>query len=385
MIIKNIKDVTRGDILAADIIHENTMLIKKDTKLTDSMIHLLRKKQIEAINILANERHIETFSSQDLMLHSGSSVSKEYREEQAKNTFFHALSAVGHEHRYGKILNKDHDLQQIMQLFIDMHVNHNFIDILYTLKNQDHYTFIHSFDVFVLGTLLSKRQGIHHFDDIALGYLFHDIGKIEIAQDVLNKKGKLTFSEFSLIQKHTIKGEDILNALQQNHIAHFAHSHHERIDGSGYPDKLLDKDLPKTLKILHIVDVYSALTLKRPYKDALPAQEALQILMQDVKKYDKGILYDFIEALSIYPEDAIVLLSDHTTAIIKQVDNQSPILPNVKRVDQELAVTLPLNLSLTIAKMIDFQSTSFRSRLEEFLNDLMKGAKCLLRLFRTIN
>lgn len=367
------KDVTRGDILAADIIHEDTMLIKKGTKLTDAMINLLKKEQIEAIKILENGRHSEMLSSQDLMLHSGSSVSKQSREEQARNTFFHALSTVGHEHRYGKILNKDRDLQQIMQLFTDMHVNHNFIDILYTLKKRDHYTFIHSFDVFILGTLLAKRQGIHHFDDIALGYLFHDIGKIEIPQDVLNKKGKLTFSEFSLIQKHTIKGEDILNSLQQNHIAHYARSHHERIDGSGYPDKLLDKDLSIAMKILQIVDVYSALTLKRAYKDALPAQVALRILMEDVKKYDKDILYDFIEALSIYPEDAIVLLSDHTTAIIKQVDNQAPILPNVKRIDQELAVTLPLNLSLTIAKMIDFQSTSFRSRFEMFLNDLMKG------------
>ena len=233
-------------------------------------------------------------------------ITSTYKETKARDTFFNSLSFVGHEHRYGKMLNHDKDVQLLIQLFTDIHMNDHFIDTLYALKTWDHFAFVHSFDVFVLGTLIAKRLGLHQLESIALGFLFHDIGKMEISQDILAKEGKLTFNEFERIKRHTIEGEAILNSLGQSQIAHFARSHHERMDGSGYPDKLSKKELSKELRILQIIDVYSALTLQRPYKDEIPAQEALQILARDVNKYDKSILLELIEALAIYPSHSTV-------------------------------------------------------------------------------
>ncbi len=374
MIVKNIKDIMTGEILGEDVIHGDIFLIKKGTELSKRMIDLLKKRQIEKIKISLNDS--EAFQEQNHGLNSElpPAINK-YNENTIKDTFFQSLAHVGYEHRFGKILNKNEDVQFLIQLFTDMHMNYDFMDTLYMLKSWDHYTFKHSFDVFVLGTLLAKRQGIHSLDSVALGYLFHDIGKIKISQDILSKKGKLTFNEFERIKKHTIKGEIILNALGQNHIAHFARSHHERIDGTGYPDHLSEKALSKEIKILNIVDVYSALTLKRPYKDAIPAQEALQILTQNINKYDKEILYDFIEALGIYPAHSTVLLSDHTTATIDEVSKYTPILPIVKRIDQDAPITLPLDFSLTVSGMIHSQSKSFQMRFKVFFNDLIRGDK----------
>lgn len=374
MIIKNIKDVMPWEILGEDIIHEDIFLIKKGTELSKRMIDLLKKRQIEEIKISLNDSKQFQEQAHELNSELPPAVNK-HDKNTVRDIFFQSLAHVGYEHRFGKILNKNEDVQFLIQLFTNMHMKFDFIDTLYALKKWDHYTFKHSFDVFILGTLLAKRHDIHSLDSVALGYLFHDIGKIEISQDILGKKGKLTFDEFELIQKHTVKGEVILNSLEQYHIAHFARSHHERIDGTGYPDHLSGRALSRELRILNIVDVYSALTLKRPYKNAIPAQEALQILTQNINKYDKEILYDFIGALGIYPAHSTVLLSDHTTATIDEISKHTPILPIVKRIDQDAPVTLPLDFSLTVAGMIHFQAKSFQTRFKAFCNELVRGNK----------
>lgn len=361
------------EILGENVIHEGIFLIKKGTTLSKRMIDLLKKRQIEEIKILQHD--VDSLLEQDHKVNSKPPLINKYKDDTIRDTFFHSLANIGNECRYGKILNKDEDVEFLIQLYTNMHMHHDLIDTLYSLKTWDHYSFIHSIDVFILGTLLAKRQGVHALDSVALGYLFHDIGKKEIPQHVLSKKGKLTFDEFELIQKHTIKGEAILKSLGQNHIAHFARSHHERMDGTGYPDKLTDQELSKEMRILHIVDVYSALTLKRPYKAPVPSQDALKILMQEVNKYDHSILADFIEALGIYPANATVLLSDHTTATIDQISKHTPILPVVRRKDQNMPVTLPLDFSLTVSEMIHFQAKSFQTRFKLFCNDLIKGNK----------
>ena len=104
-----------------------------------------------------------------------------------------------------------------------------------------------------------------------------------------------------MIKSIQSKRQLILHSFGQDQIAHFARSHHERMDGSGYPDRLSKRELSKELRILQIVDVYSALTLKRPYKDEVPAHEAIQILLRDGKKYDNELLLSLIDALAIYP------------------------------------------------------------------------------------
>src|SRR5690625_3818589 len=157
MIVKSIKDVAPGETLGEDVIHENIFLVKKGTKLSKRMINLLRKRQIEKIRILMGDSDPEITSDQNYGLHSESPVISKYNSNNVKDTFFQLLSFVGYEYRYGKLLHQEKDVQLLIELFTDLHLKHQFIDQLYELKNWDHYTFVHSFDVFVLGTLLAKR------------------------------------------------------------------------------------------------------------------------------------------------------------------------------------------------------------------------------------
>lgn len=352
MIVKSLKDVIPGDVLKEDIIHNNIFLIRKGTELSRKLIRLLRKRDIKDIKILTSPPHSKQLPLTGFDFKNANS---EINKDKAYDYFFELLAAVGFEHRYGILLNKEIDVKQLMQLFYHIYSEQKLMIQLDELRKWDYYTFIHSFDVFILGTILAQRMGIHQLASVALGYLFHDIGKTKIPQDLLGKKSSLTTKEFAFVQNHAIEGETILNSLGQDHASYLARSHHERLDGTGYPDQLSNMQLSTALRILHIVDVYSALTLKRSYKDAIPSQIALQMLIQDEGTYDTNILHHFIEALGIYPVYATVLLSDQTIATINRVNKHTPTLPIVKRLHDNVSMVLPIDFSITISKMLDFR------------------------------
>ncbi|WP_217589321.1 HD-GYP domain-containing protein [Lentibacillus saliphilus] len=216
-------------------------------------------------------------------------------------SFFSILSTIGHKERYGNILQDDKRVEQLINIYTTIHQKYAFTDTLYALRSWDHYAYSHSFDVFILGTCLAQALSLKNLEVIALGYLFHDIGKIKTPQHILHKPDKLSPAEFDTIKAHTFDGEAILYALKQSHIAKYARSHHERLDGSGYPDGLFAEQLSPEMRILQLVDVYSALTLDRPYRQAMSAQDALAILINDKDRFDQTMLQQFIKIININP------------------------------------------------------------------------------------
>ena len=136
---------------------------------------------------------------------------------------------------------------------------------------------------------------------IQLAAPMHDVGKVGIPDSILRKPGKLTSDEFRIMQQHTVIGADMLSGslspvLQMaEQIAHF---HHERWDGTGYPNRLAGEDIPKAARILAIIDVYDALTHDRVYRRALPEEQVLQII-EDGRgtHFDPSVVNAFFEAL----------------------------------------------------------------------------------------
>ncbi|MDH3592546.1 MAG: HD-GYP domain-containing protein, partial [Planctomycetota bacterium] len=107
----------------------------------------------------------------------------------------------------------------------------------------------------------------------------HDIGKIGVPEEILNKKGKLTDDEFEIIKSHPVIGEQIIRPLEfLAEVRPIVRHHHERHDGTGYPDGLDAGAIPRSAAILSIVDAYDALTSDRPYRNGMPPARALQIL-----------------------------------------------------------------------------------------------------------
>jgi len=156
-----------------------------------------------------------------------------------------------------------------------------------SMVSYDYYTYTHSVNVSVLGLLFSRYIGLDDdkMNDLGLGLMLHDIGKTQIAPELVNKNGKLTNDEFVQIKKHVEAGFVLLKQLGGLDDASFYAilQHHERDEGGGYPRGIKGNDIHEFGKIAKIVDVYDALTTKRSYSDARQPFNALTIMKNEMK------------------------------------------------------------------------------------------------------
>ena len=117
------------------------------------------------------------------------------------------------------------------------------------------------------------------------GGYFHDLGKIGVPDSILLKPGQLTTAEHHKMQEHTVVGDRLCGDLRAlRHVRPIVRSHHERLDGSGYPDGLKGDEIPLLAQIIGVVDVYDALTTDRPYRQALEPQVAKEHLRDEAKR-----------------------------------------------------------------------------------------------------
>jgi putative two-component system response regulator len=173
-----------------------------------------------------------------------------------------------------------------------------------TVEAKDIYTRGHISRTSQLAVLLGKRLGMGRKDIDALrfGAMLHDIGKIGVPMEVLNKPGPLDSGEFEIIRNHPLVGYEICLPLKKTlgKALQVIRHHHEKLDGSGYPDGLRGEEIPFMTRIMAVVDVYDALVTDRPYRKAFAPEKAVAILREDCMrgKLDSQILEELIRALS---------------------------------------------------------------------------------------
>ena len=162
------------------------------------------------------------------------------------------------------------------------------------------------------------------------------MGKLEVPAEILNKPSKLTTEEYDIIKKHPQKSYDLLAdrfELSSN-VRMGVLCHHENEDGSGYPRGLTGDKINIFAKILHVVDVYDALTSKRSYKKAYACSEALEYLMGGTATlFDEKVVDVFMKYVPIYPKGMQVLLSDGRKGVIVRNNHISSLRPVVRMVD----------------------------------------------------
>jgi putative two-component system response regulator len=149
-----------------------------------------------------------------------------------------------------------------------------------TVEAKSAFTHGHSERVTNLSLRLARRCGIgpDGLELLRKGALLHDIGKIAIPDDILNKPGKLTAEEYDTIKKHPTQGAHILEPLASlRDVLPMVRWHHERFDGAGYPDRLAGTDIPLLVRVLSVCDVFDSLSSDRPYRNALPLSRCLEI------------------------------------------------------------------------------------------------------------
>jgi len=169
------------------------------------------------------------------------------------------------------------------------------------LEVRDAYTSGHSDRVAAIGRILAHEAGMSAdaCDRLHLTGLLHDIGKVGVPDHVLNKPGRLTADEYSIIKEHVTIGYGILKHIPslKNALPGVLH-HHEAYDGQGYPDGLSGNDIPLDARILAVADAYDAMTSCRPYRRGLPHERAVQILQEESgKQFDSAIVSGFMNRL----------------------------------------------------------------------------------------
>lgn len=169
------------------------------------------------------------------------------------------------------------------------------------VEAKDVYTQGHTERVANLSMALGKRLAFYSPDMTALAYggVLHDIGKIGIPNEILNKPGQLSKDEWEVMQQHPIMGYNIGLPLEKNlgGALQVIRSHHEKMDGSGYPDGLKGDEIPLEARIVGVVDIFDALTTDRPYRKAMPREKAFEILLQETAqgKLDDKIVRELVD------------------------------------------------------------------------------------------
>jgi len=172
-----------------------------------------------------------------------------------------------------------------------------------TIEARDPNTQGHCQRLAKFATSLGRELGLDDTDLAALergGYL-HDIGKIAVPDSVLLKDGKLDPQESRVMREHPIVGDALCAGLRSlQAVRPIVRSHHERLDGSGYPDGLKNAEVPLLAQIVSIVDVFDALTMERPYREARPRQEAFDVLSTEASKgwRDRALVDAFVSVVS---------------------------------------------------------------------------------------
>ncbi len=229
------------------------------------------------------------------------------------------------------IQSSDFVIQEIIQS-IDR--NRDALLCLSKLKNFDNYTYAHCVNVGILCISFATHLRLQNDDLQMLGLagLFHDVGKMKIPQAILNAPRKLTDEEFAVIQRHSSLGAEIVAKAPgaRQCIVEGILDHHERSNGSGYPNQKKGAEISAFGKLISLCDVYDALTTKRVYKKSFPPSQALS-LMYNMRgdAWEREILEHFIEMVGIYPVGTPIALTGGFKGIVSQSNPQAPLYPTV--------------------------------------------------------
>ena len=205
---------------------------------------------------------------------------------------------------------------------------------LFDLRSVDEYTYHHSVNVAVLAAVVAKTMSLSPtaIEEIVQAGLCHDLGKTKVPLEILNKPGKLTDEEFAIIKRHPLDSFEIIrdNKNLSQAVKEAALYHHENENGSGYPAKKVGDDIPLYAKIIHVVDVYDALTNKRAYKDPFAPVDALEYIAGGAGMlFDMSVVDALLVAVPAYPRGVEVKLSNGEGALVTG-PSDNPRRPKIK-------------------------------------------------------
>ena len=214
------------------------------------------------------------------------------------------------------------------------------------LKSFDDYTFAHCVNVCILSLALGRHMGLAKVDlyQLGLGAILHDIGKMLLPEKVLNKPGRLTEEEFSLMKRHAELGAKALSGMSciKEASLEVVLQHHERYDGTGYFRRLSGDYIHPFARIAAVADVYDAMTSNRVYQKGMPPEDALKRLYQMRGTFfDPEMVERLIKCTGVYPIGTFVELNTGEVAIVRMINPAPPLQPRVILIYDREGVPFP--------------------------------------------
>lgn len=284
---------------------------------------------------------------------------------KAKVTYDDAKESVNHlmeNIRVGRSVNVVESSMAVDHIVDSVIRNQDALRWLTKIKHQDAYTAEHSLNVCIMAATFARFLGHDESEirRIAMSGLLHDVGKSMVPLDILNKHGRLTSEELNIMKEHTTFGKDLLLSIgQADRIAvDVAHTHHERLDGKGYPRGLKAHQIPYYAKIIALADCYDAITSSRCYDGARASMEALDIIYKcRGVQFDKDLAIEFIKCIGIYPPGAIVELNTGDIGIVITSNPDNKLRPKVLLVRNKDKKTIS-------ERSIDLMSEEFHQKIK---------------------
>jgi HD-GYP domain-containing protein (c-di-GMP phosphodiesterase class II) len=245
-----------------------------------------------------------------------------------------AVTSMFGELRMGRAMDATQCLPLVEEITASVYANPGALVSLARLKTVDDYTYMHSVAVCALMVALGRQLGLDEAACREAGFagLLHDMGKAMVPLDILNKPGKLTDEEFEIVRKHPQQGHDLLKEGQgaTEGALDVCLNHHERVDGTGYPNRLSGDALSVPARMGAICDVYDAITSDRPYKAGWDPAESIARMASWKGHFDETVFRAFVRSLGIYPNGALVRLASGRLAVVLAQNPEALTTPVVK-------------------------------------------------------
>ncbi|MBX6351133.1 MAG: HD-GYP domain-containing protein [Clostridia bacterium] len=298
---------------------DGRVLLRSGTELAPEYVALLRRRGFTHVYV-RNEWLPDLPFDADL---------REEVRAQATAEVHHAVEAV----RRGRLPDVGRVERAVERLLEEVRANHDLLFGLAVIRSTDDYTFTHSVNVAVLSLAVGVQSGLvpRRLIQLGAGALLHDVGKALVPREILLKPGPLSEEEMRVMREHTTLGFRALGT-DAPHLSplvrNVALSHHERLDGSGYPRGLREPEIHLFSKIVAVADVWDAMVARRAYQEGLPQVEAARELREGAGRlYDPAAVRRLLLRVAVFPTGAILRLDDGRIAVVSRQDPRDPGRP----------------------------------------------------------
>lgn len=315
-----IRNLKGNEILSKNILSDNgTILLNKGTLLNREYISKL--KDMGVFFVYVEAENLEDVCEDKVLL--------QLKETSVKDIPDFFDNMINCNHSDVKSLNSVNNM--IDYIIGQKNINLN----LYEVSTFDDYTYIHCVDTCIMSVFLGTTLNLNNdqIKELGIASILHDIGKLKVPNEIINKRGSLTDEEYSIIKKHPIYGYDILKQYGSfsKSIMFGLLQHHERFDGNGYPFGISGRNISLYSRIISVCDVFTAVSANRSYRKRFDPNEAYELILSGSgTMFDPDIIIDFKNTFAVYPLGCNVMLSDGVEGFVIKQNKCFPDRPIIR-------------------------------------------------------